>query len=233
MHHFNDKFRSVTDIRVNLLEEFGDDLPGTINFDVGFYEKRSSKCLLVSCNDVMKMYEAFKKDEDILLWCDAGKDESDKSRKRKRDSNEDEVDLIFQELKDIHANDFSIPQYRLWARMIYCGTHDSQEDPPAVPMFIGSQPKRSKKSTLVDTIAEGVAAISKAVTGNSSKLNTTSEISSSSAHWISPGKSCDLRMKNLQQLRYIQQLFEDNILSEAEFLDQKKSILDSLKKMNQ
>ncbi len=36
---------------------------------------------------------------------------------------------------------------------------------------------------------------------------------------MSPGKSVKLRMKNLQQLRFLQQLFEDNILSETEFLE--------------
>ena len=49
---------------------------------------------------------------------------------------------------------------------------------------------------------------------------------------MSPGKSVELRMKNLQQLRFLQQLFEDNILSEMEFIEQKKSILDSLRKLN-
>ena len=38
-------------------------------------------------------------------------------------------------------------------------------------------------------------------------------------------------MKNLQQLRYIQQLFEDKILSEDEFLEQKRSILDAIRKI--
>ena len=48
---------------------------------------------------------------------------------------------------------------------------------------------------------------------------------------ISPGKSVDLHMKNLQQLRFIQQLFDDNILSQDEFFEQKKSILEALRKL--
>ena len=48
---------------------------------------------------------------------------------------------------------------------------------------------------------------------------------------ISPGKAVDLRMKNIQQLRYLQQLHDDNILSDAEFLEQKAMILDSLRKL--
>ena len=48
---------------------------------------------------------------------------------------------------------------------------------------------------------------------------------------IAPEKSADLRMKNLQQLRYLQQLHDDNILSDTEFLEQKGIILDALHKL--
>ena len=48
---------------------------------------------------------------------------------------------------------------------------------------------------------------------------------------MSPGKSVELRMKNLQQLRYVQELYEEKILSEPEFIEQKQMILDSLRKL--
>ena len=35
---------------------------------------------------------------------------------------------------------------------------------------------------------------------------------------MSPSKAVDLRMKNFEQLRYLQQLYEDNILNEKEYL---------------
>ena len=53
-----------------------------------------------------------------------------------------------------------MPQLRLWARMIHCGTHDGYDNPPAVPMFSGTQPKRPRRESLADTIAESVAAVS-------------------------------------------------------------------------
>lgn len=34
---------------------------------------------------------------------------------------------------------------------------------------------------------------------------------------ISPGKCAEVRMQNLQQLRYLQELYNDNILTEAEY----------------
>ena len=39
---------------------------------------------------------------------------------------------------------------------------------------------------------------------------------------ISPGKMVDLCMKNFEQLRYLQNLFDDGILNEKEFAKQKK-----------
>lgn len=46
---------------------------------------------------------------------------------------------------------------------------------------------------------------------------------------VSPGKSASVRMKNLEQLRYLQQLFKDNILTENEYMEQKASILEALR----
>lgn len=47
----------------------------------------------------------------------------------------------------------------------------------------------------------------------------------SSTIGLSPCKAADLRMKRLQQLRYIQQLMEDGIISESEFTGQKQIII--------
>ncbi len=85
LQNSSSRFRSITDMKVHLLEEFGDDLPGTIEFDVGYYEKRSTKCLISTNEDLNLMYDAFKSG---LLWCDGDNDansSSEKSRKRKRD----------------------------------------------------------------------------------------------------------------------------------------------------
>ena len=39
----------------------------------------------------------------------------------------------------------SVPQLRLWARMVVTGIHDDLEEPPQVPMITGITPKRAKK----------------------------------------------------------------------------------------
>ena len=38
-------------------------------------------------------------------------------------------------------------------------------------------------------------------------------------------------MKNFEQLRYVTQLYEDNILTESEYAEQKQNILESLCKL--
>ena len=37
---------------MRLLEELGDDLSGTVNFELGYYEKRSTKCLVTTNEDL-------------------------------------------------------------------------------------------------------------------------------------------------------------------------------------
>jgi len=52
------------------------------------------------------------------------------------------------------------------------------------------------------------------------------ETSMFAASGISPGKTVELRMKNLQleQLRYLQNLFEEGILTEKELARQKTNV---------
>jgi hypothetical protein len=53
----------------------------------------------------------------------------------------------------------------------------------------------------------------------------------STAVGMSPLKAADLRMKHLEQLRYLQQLMEDGIISKDEFVEQKEIVLKTLRKI--
>ena len=101
--------------------------------------------------------------------------------------------------------------------MLHCDTHDSYDKPPAIPMFSGSQPKKRKELS----VENGFVVLSKSAMSPLSVQNS----SDISGVGVSPGKSVDLRMKNLEQLRYIQNLLDDNILSNEEFIEQKAAIL--------
>ena len=210
------------------MEELGEEVPSSIHFDVGYYEKRSTKSWLVTSEDLELMYTSVKAEE-ISLWCDADPHDDKKSdgKGKKRSGGtsskleEEDVDEHFQTLTEKHGDTYSLPQRRLWARTIHCGTHDSYDTPPALPMF-GPPPKRHKKQSFQKE------------TNNPSTSGTqedSSSLENQSSVAISPGKSVDLRMKNLQQLRFIQQLFDDNILSQEEFLEQKKRILEAIRKL--
>jgi len=48
---------------------------------------------------------------------------------------------------------------------------------------------------------------------------------------VTPEKSVELRMKNYEQLRYLQQLLDDKILTDSEYTEQKQAILTSLRKL--
>jgi len=221
LHHFDGKFQSVTDVKVHLMEELGDEVPSSIHFDVGYYEKCSNKCWLVTAEDLDGMYTNIKSG-DISLWCDAetqgDKKVEGKGRKRNGGTSskleEDDVDEHFMILTEKHGDTYSVPQRRLWARTIHCGTHDSHDTPPALPMF-GPPPKRPKKESFTDAMTSAAVAFAKAISPS------TQEIPSPQHHqpsvMLSPTKSVDLWMKILQHLRFTQQLFEDNILTHEDY----------------
>ena len=168
LHHFDGKFRSVTDIKAHLMDELKDEVPSSIRFDVGYYEKRSSKCWLVTPEDLKQRYSVLKTDE-ISLWCDAEvhDDKTSDGRHKKRDGStssrhdEEDVDEHYKTLTDKHGDTYSVPQRRLWARTLHCGTHDSYDTPPPLPMF-GPPPKRPKKDSLAESITNAAIAITKA-----------------------------------------------------------------------
>ena len=138
-----------------------------------------------------------------------------------------EVDELFHDLKERHGNKYSGPQLRLWSRMISNGLHEDMDDPPRVPMITGT-PKQKKQESLSEALAGAASAFAK-VFSTPSSLQVSS--ANTSTLGLSPCKAADLRMKHLEQLRYLQQLMEDNIISESEFLEQKGIILDGLRKI--
>lgn len=67
--------------------------------------------------------------------------------------------------------------------------------------------------------------------GNTSLASSKEETPNTGTHSMSPSKAVELRMKNFEQLRYLQQLFDDKILTEKEYSEQKQNILSMLSKL--
>ena len=193
------------------------------------------------------MYHKYPSGE-IALWCDGCTNEDStgcKKRKRddsssghsKRQKREEEVDTVFDQLKEKHGSKYNTPHLRLWARMIANSLHDDFEEPPNIPAF-SSVSKRPRQQSVTSAISGAAITLAKALGGtpkedakDTSSIPTTTPTSSYRQTGLSPGKAVELRMKNYEQLRYLQQLFEDGILSDSEYAEQKQDILGSLRKL--
>ena len=183
-----------------------------------------TKIWLVSDEDLHHMYSKKKQGDEVSLWVDLDENsvqEETHARKRKHDESlcsssrqdkEEAVDSIYADLCENHSEVYTKPQLRLWARMISTGIHESLDLPPDVPMITG----KSSRESLSDSIAGAAMAFVNAMKPGVATDMDKSTSPGSNSVGISPGKTTQLCMQNLQQLRYLQQLYEDNILSSDE-----------------
>ena len=126
------------------------------------------------------MYGYFEGKPRISLWCDgkqppeseydSSDDERGQSKRKKRrkssktqrkaklDEREEELESIFQQLKERHESKFSGPQLRLWARIIVAKTHEDMDEPPKVPMITGAIQKSQPKESLTDAFVSAATA---------------------------------------------------------------------------
>ena len=60
---------------------------------------------------------------------------------------------------------------RLWDRTIHCGTHDSLDSSPALPMF-GPTPKHQKKESFTDPMTNAAVAFAKAISPSTQETSS-------------------------------------------------------------
>ena len=171
------------------------------------------------------MYQRVPNGGSVTLWCDGRAEKYPEERlgKRKHDSDcakrqeqEQDVESTFKELQEKHGQKYDNPRLRLWSRMIVSGIHDDLDNPPDVPAFSLSEPKRRRKESLSETLTGAAVAFAKKISGG--KENEAHQTTQGPSDvGLSPGKAIELRMKNFEQLRYLQQLYEDQILDEKEY----------------
>ena len=140
---------------------------------------------------------------------------------------EEGVDYIFQDLKEKHGAKYDTPRLRLRAWMVASNLHEDLDMPPNIPAFM-STPQKSRSPALCTALSEAATAFAKALEKQDGSGSACSGSSSSPSVGVSPGKAV---VKNYQQLRYIQQLYDDGILTELEYTEQKREILASLKRL--
>lgn len=185
LHHVIGKFDSIISLKLKIMDEFGELVPATTDFQIGYFRgKQSTKYWLMCQDDLEMMNESLQKGNGkVVLWCDGRSTKSSDSydpvvashgRKRrsahvsepvmsKRQQLDEDIQDIVQDLKDKHGSKYSLPQLRWWARMIVAGNHDSNDDPPQIPAITGIQPKREKKPSLSDAIAGAAITFANAV----------------------------------------------------------------------
>lgn len=255
LHNVTCKFESVNGLRVRLMDDFQEHVPNTATFDVGYFEgKQHTKIWLVTSDDLDKLYKLHPNGGEVFLWCQGANEvgaTEGHCAKRKREANsavskrgqqEAEVESTYKELKERHQESWDTPRLKLWARCIVSGIHDDYDNPPASPAFTSAAPKRARKESLSEAIGGAAVAIVKALQSDpkekpSEKSKSQSSVAfgpeaSHSGPGVSPGRAVDLRMKNYQQLRYLKELYEENILDEKEYVDQKRSILAALRSLD-
>lgn len=252
------RFESIIDMKVRLMDEFGEQIPPSTNFSVGYFAGRPLVKYWIYTTDDLRMMYVNCPTTDIMLWCDGNSEdiETPKSKRKKkeevflskREDKENKMEELAEELKELNGDKFSEMQYRLWARMIVNGIHSSKETPPQIPLITGVTPKRRNKfdeerKFLQESIVSTAAAVVKAVNNGSTIVQSPSiqqtvqdpstdpSTSLNSQLGVSPAKAAEIRGKSFGQLSVLKQLYDDNVLTQEEFQDQKNVILSHLKKL--
>ena len=74
LRHLNghtDRFESVTEMKTNLIEEFGDQVPSQLDFSVGYYDRsQKAKTWLVIKDHLDALYKKYPNGGNTALWCD-------------------------------------------------------------------------------------------------------------------------------------------------------------------
>ena len=97
--------------------------------------------------------------------------------------------------------------------MIASSQHESLEEPPNIPAFGGSITKKTRRSCIEDTISGAANALQ----SNPKSPDPDPVPVRGDPMLPSPGQVLELRMKNMEQLQYLQSLRNDNILSDDEY----------------
>ena len=147
-------------------------------------------------------------------------------RTKSASAEEKELEEGIQKLQSIHSDDYDYGQYRLWARMIKNNQWKDFNNPPSLPMITGKVSRKDKSVTVVDILATAAVAIIKEL-----KKDTTTPANKGTCTpgGMSPGKKVELRSQYLKQLKEIQNLKDEGILTLEEFQAEKDTILQTLR----
>ena len=215
--------------------------------ECGYLEKRTNaKSWVENDQDVEAIYKAFSQTDEITLWCEGRPSEqlqnktgkkrkgtkstdADKGPCSKRLHHEEQVDAICQELRELHNEKYTGPQFRLWARMKVNGQHNSMSEPPPIPSFTGNVPS---KCTRHEPLTEALTSAATAVAGLFTQKSNTSSTPSNSTATMSPAKRAHVSGQYLEHLEKLKNLHESGVLDDEEFKEQKSFALQNIRQLN-
>jgi len=202
-HDVHEKFLSTQQLKQKLISTFEEKLPPPSELECGYFEKHATgKRWIEDDKDLDAMYKGFNVNDEITVWCE-GKPSSGNSgkksgRKRKAEeadnaeesgstskhtAREMEIDKTTQELREIHGLEkWTLPQYRLWARMKVNGQHDDLDAPPQIPSFTNVVKTSSRCG---DSLKDALTSAATAVVG---MIRGTQATPISGATTLSPSK---------------------------------------------
>ena len=233
-YDITEKFDTIISLRRSLLDAFGDELT-TETFQLGFFEPPSQvKRWLQEQRDLDNMYSIFPTGARITLWCekalyketteaDITEPPSKKKASTARDKSEEELDEIFVKLQEKHPK-LETVKLRLWGKLIQSEHHDDYKVPPEIPLLTGRHnKKKAPKEGVADLIAGATSAIVKTI-------NTPAkEKSPTKVQGLSPMKAVSIRRSCLDDLKRAKELFEDNVLTDGDFKEEKERISSTLR----
>ena len=222
-HDAIEEFRSPTVLKAKLAESFPEDLPDNLNFQVGYFQGKSGgKRCIIESRDLEQMYSIFKEGAEVHLWCEGNiePDDPEPVKKRSKTSTgtrrelfEDELDEIYEKLREKHQENFTGPQLRLWARMLRSGRYSDYDNAPQVPLITG-MPATKPKESMKDAFTGAATAVVKMIqSGNSAEKGACTPASKSTptTYMISPIKNSQLRRSCLEDLKKVKELYEESV----------------------
>ena len=156
-HNVTEKFSTCDQL---LIECFEDKLPTFSELQLGYME-RGAKRWIENNQDLDAMYKTFCSTDEITLWCEGTLTEKQKreTKKRKledvqscdkssckRSARDQKLEEIVQTLHNKHGENYSGPQFRIWACMYLNSQHSSLDVAPSIPIFTGSTTSKPQKN---------------------------------------------------------------------------------------
>ena len=244
-HDVSEVFSSPAALRMKLMDSFGEKIPSTCDFTVGYITKRgNSKRWIEQSADLNSMYKQFERGDTITFFCDGKPEKLSEKRKRKstaehmpesaHDDHELKVKKVALDLGARHGDKYDDNQLKLWARMMVNKQHDDMDNPPNIPLITGGIKRHARKESLTEVISGAATAFAKALASQrgTSPLKPSQACAISSNTGVSPSSKARLSGQYIEQLKSLQELRESGVLSDDEFQEQKLFALQNIRRLN-